>query len=255
MSRAPDARDRAAAPLALVVTCEHAGADLPFDLVERFADLRALLETHRGFDRGAISVFARLAGHAAASDFSTTSRLVVDLNRSVGHPRLFSEATRPLARDEREQVLRAHYWPYRTRVEERIAKLIDGGKRVLHVSVHSFVAVLDGIVRNAEIGLLYDPSRRLERSISLEWRRQLRAVSANELRVRMNYPYKGVSDGFTRHLRTRFADSVYAGLELEVNQSLLDGSSSHFPVSLIGRIEQSLLATHEKMSYTGPTKP
>ena len=36
--------------------------------------------------------------------------------------------------------------------------------------------------------------------------------------VRFNYPYKGISDGFTKYLRTRFTGKQYIGIELEVNQ-------------------------------------
>ena len=41
------------------------------------------------------------------------------------------------------------------------------------------------------------------------------------LRVRMNYPYRGVSDGLTRALRRRHGDRDYAGIELELNQELI----------------------------------
>ncbi|MCA9519950.1 MAG: N-formylglutamate amidohydrolase [Myxococcales bacterium] len=223
------------------MSCEHGGNDVPAWLRPRFRQLDALLETHRGFDRGALALFGRLERHAAVSAWSTTSRLVIDLNRSLGHPRLFSEATRPLQREERERIVREHYLPYRQRIEEQIATRIADGQRVLHVSVHSFVAVLDGVVREAEIGLLYDPKRSLERQLSLEWRRQLRAGDPR-LRVRMNYPYKGVSDGFTRYLRTRFDDASYAGIELEVNQSQLCGERTSFPEALGALIERSLVA-------------
>ncbi|HSM16922.1 MAG TPA: hypothetical protein VK845_07985, partial [Gemmatimonadales bacterium] len=33
-----------------------------------------------------------------------------------------------------------------------------------------------------------------------------------------NYPYRGNTDGLTRHLRSRFPPSAYLGIELEVNQ-------------------------------------
>jgi hypothetical protein len=42
----------------------------------------------------------------------------------------------------------------------------------------------------------------------------------------LNYPYQGTSDGFTTHLRKKFPDSQYVGIELEVNQKHLDASAS-----------------------------
>ena len=44
---------------------------------------------------------------------------------------------------------------------------------------------------------------------------------APELRVRRNYPYAGKGDGLTSHLRVRFAQSDYVGIELEVNQGIV----------------------------------
>ena len=42
-----------------------------------------------------------------------------------------------------------------------------------------------------------------------------------DLRVRRNDPYAGKGDGLTSHLRLRFAQSDYVGIELEVSQSIV----------------------------------
>ena len=52
------------------------------------------------------------------------------------------------------------------------------------------------------------------------WKESL-AASAPKLRVRRNYPYAGKGDGLTSHLRLRFAQSDYVGIELEVNQGIV----------------------------------
>jgi hypothetical protein len=39
--------------------------------------------------------------------------------------------------------------------------------------------------------------------------------------VRRNYPYAGKGDGLTSHLRRRFRNGVYVGIELEVNQEIV----------------------------------
>jgi predicted N-formylglutamate amidohydrolase len=90
---------------------------------------------------------------------------------------------------------------------------------VWHVAVHSFTPVLDGVVRTADIGLLYDPRRPRELVTARAWRAALRDT-VPALRVRSNYPYRGVSDGLTRALRRRLGDRDYVGIELEVNQRL-----------------------------------
>jgi predicted N-formylglutamate amidohydrolase len=89
--------------------------------------------------------------------------------------------------------------------------------------VHTFTPRLGDEIRNAEIGLLYDPKRSGERRFSRLWREAIGAA-APDLRVRMNYPYRGADDGLTTHLRRRFPASRYLGFELEVNQALAAGS-------------------------------
>jgi hypothetical protein len=46
-------------------------------------------------------------------------------------------------------------------------------------------------------------------------------LAAHGLRVRMNAPYRGTSDGFTTQLRRRYAATRYWAFEIETNQALL----------------------------------
>jgi predicted N-formylglutamate amidohydrolase len=110
-----------------------------------------------------------------------------------------------------------YYRPYRRRIESEIGRLCSRGKGILHLSVHTFTPVLKGKMRFADIGLLYDPSRRREALFCRKWKLALRGEDPT-LRVRLNYPYSGRSDGFTTHLRTLFGEEVYLGIEIEVNQ-------------------------------------
>lgn len=205
-------------PLSLLITCEHGGNRVPPRYRPLFKGHAALLASHRGWDPGARVMAQELAAALGAPLYvSTTSRLLVDLNRSPGHPRLYSEATRAVPPETRREILAAHYLPYRNRIETHIANEVARGRRVVHIAAHSFTPVLHGEVRNADIGLLYDPARRGERSLCLVWQAALRQMSP-ALRVRRNYPYRGTSDGLTAHLRKRFGDREYAGIELEINQ-------------------------------------
>jgi predicted N-formylglutamate amidohydrolase len=151
---------------------------------------------------------------------ATISRLVVDLNRSIGHPQLFSAATRGAPAALREKMLERHYRPYRMRVERLVRQAVSRGRRVIHVSSHSFTPALHGEVRNADVGLLYHPGRRGEVALCARWKASL-AQSAPRLRVRRNYPYAGKGDGLTAHLRRRFPSRLYVGIELEVNQRIV----------------------------------
>jgi predicted N-formylglutamate amidohydrolase len=202
----------------VLVTCEHGGNHVPPAYRTLFHGQQRLLRTHRGYDAGALRLAQDLAGRfGAALACSRTTRLLVDLNRSPGHRRLFSELTRGLPRPAREEILAHHYRPYRDAVERQIESVIGSGRRVVHISSHSFIPELDGVVRSADIGLLYDPGRAGEKALAARWRLALRALEPG-LSVRCNYPYRGTADGFTAHLRHRYPAGRYVGIEIEVNQ-------------------------------------
>jgi len=88
---------------------------------------------------------------------------------------------------------------------------------VIHLSSHSFTPDLDGKVRNADIGLLYDPARPGEADLCERWKAALSACAPG-LRVRRNYPYAGKGDGLTAWFRRRLSPAAYMGIELEINQ-------------------------------------
>jgi predicted N-formylglutamate amidohydrolase len=206
---------------AFLVTCEHGGNRIPTAHRTLFLEQRALLDSHRGFDAGALVMARELAGSLGAPLVaSITSRLLVDLNRSIGHRALFSSATRAAPAETRAQVLEEHYRPYRDRVEGIVRQAVSRARRAVHISSHSFTPELDGRIRMADVGLLYDPRRHGEVEMCSRWRDSL-AELAPELRVRRNYPYSGKDDGLTSHLRKRFSETEYVGIELEINQSIV----------------------------------
>jgi predicted N-formylglutamate amidohydrolase len=186
-----------------------------------FAGWERRLESHRGFDAGALSMARDLASAMNAPLVaSRVTRLLVDLNRSVGHPRLHSAALSGVSSDEFERILRDHYAPYRRRVEHLVALGAERRPPVVHVSSHSFTPRLAGEARRADIGILYDPSRPGERALASGWKSALRRLDPG-LRVRRNYPYEGKNDGLTSHLRERFGPRAYIGVELEINQAIV----------------------------------
>lgn len=207
-------------PDRVVVTCEHGGNRVPKEYEACFRGRRSAVDSHRGFDRGALVVARLLARELNAPLFySTVTRLLVDLNRSRGHPRLFSEFVRETSPETRSRILDRYYRPYRREVERSIERVISEGDRVLHLGVHSFTPVWDGFLRNADLGLLYDPSRRPERGFAVSLQRVL---DFRELRIRRNYPYRGSADGFTTDLRRLHPPSGYLGIEIELNQGSFD---------------------------------
>jgi len=206
----------------LVVTCEHGGCDIPHPYAPLFSGRQVLVHSHRGWDAGALELGRQIADsfgvplHAA-----TTTRLLVDLNRSLGHRQLFSEITRPLSVACRREVIDRYWRPHRQAVEGEVARHIASGGRVIHVATHSFTPTLDGRQRSADVAWLYDPRRQAESVFARAWMMDF-ASRAPGLRLRRNYPYRGRDDGLTACLRKRHPDETYVGIELEVNQGIVE---------------------------------
>ena len=196
------------------MSCEHGGNRIPPRYRRLFRGSAGLLASHRAYDPGALTLAHDFAGAFRARLFyATVSRLLVELNRSPGHPQQFS---RRVPRELQDELVERYYRPYRQQLEARVAASVRRGRRVVHLSCHSFTPILAGVRRDADVGLLFDPRRRPERELCAAWQARLRQLS--DLRIRKNYPYRGSADGLTTYLRTRFAERDYLGIELEVNQ-------------------------------------
>ncbi|MDO8299456.1 N-formylglutamate amidohydrolase [Lacisediminimonas sp.] len=220
----------------VVVSCEHGGNRVPSRFRPLFREHWQLLHSHQGYDKGALRL-AREMSEALGGDhhYCVVSRLLVDLNRSVGHPGHFSPITAALDPAVQDDILDRYYHPYRAAVEHSIAAAIGGGRHVLHLSCHSFAREIDGRQRTAEVGLLFDPVRHTELIACRTWQQSL-AQRMPALTVRLNYPYLGVDDGLITTLRGRFPDPRYAGIELEVRHDALAD------VAVRGALVQTLAA-------------
>lgn len=202
----------------LVLTCEHGGNRVPGAYAHLFRGARRALESHRGWDPGALALAKTFQRRLRAPLFSTNvTRLLVEPNRSLAHSDLFSEFTADLDGITKKVILDRYYHRHRNRIESWIAEQTDADKSVVHLSLHTFTPQLKGQRRNADLGLLYDPRRPREKSFCDDWHTVLNQLRP-DLRIRRNYPYLGKSDGFTTQLRKSFAADQYAGIELEVNQ-------------------------------------
>ncbi len=212
----------------LVITCEHGGNRIPGRYHCLFKANQDLLDTHRGFDHGALSMAKDLAAaFKAPLVASTVSRLLVDLNRSIGNPNLHYEAVRKQPSEVKDSILKQYYQPYRTQAEHLVRQAIVDHGKVIHLSSHSFTPELNGKVRNADIGLLYDPARPYEVALCEQWKLALKA-HAPELSVRRNYPYEGKGDGLTSWFRQRLPPDTYMGIELEINQKHIVKAARHW---------------------------
>jgi len=199
----------------VIITCEHAGNEVPPEYQHLFAGNDDVLASHRGWDPGAHAIAARLAEKLDVPFFfCNTSRLIIETNRSVDHPQLFSAFTQSLPEQEKQKLLKSIYMPYRTNVEECIRSIL---KPVLHLSIHTFTPVLGGVPRDVDIGLLFDPARTQEKKVCEVLQKSL-VATLPAWKIKLNEPYLGIDDGFTTYLRTKFSDDAYAGVEVEVTQ-------------------------------------
>ena len=204
----------------LMLTCEHASNQLPAAFKK--AVPTEVLKTHRAYDIGAVQVFRKLVRFAKPEFYSEGkfSRLFVDLNRTITNKSAFSEyyealESRDKAEAEKAKAQATAYWKeYRDNVEKFIVS--NKGAPIVHLGIHSFTPVLNGKVRNTDIGILYDPARPQERAYANIIKDEIKRLYP-AMKVRFNYPYKGSSDGLTTTLRKKFGPQ-YVGIEIEINQ-------------------------------------
>lgn len=199
---------------ALLITCEHGGNRVPATYRELLRGARDVLDTHRGWDPGALTLARELASAFDTTLYSCeTTRLLIDANRSLGHHALFSEWSRVLTPEERQRVVERWWRPHWDAAEA----FVRAHRSVLHLSMHSFTPVWNGSERRVDVGFLYDPKRRRELEL-VDAVKSALATRRPDLRLRRNQPYRGTADGLIPNLRRRFDERRYVGLELEVSQ-------------------------------------
>lgn len=202
----------------LIISCEHAGNEVPEEYRHLFEDNPEMLNTHRGIDIGALELTNTIAeAMEQEAHLHTVTRLLVDLNRSVQSPTLFSEYTKDQPQDVREHIFKKYYQPHRNRIEQKVEEIIGQGDQAIHLGVHTFTPEWDGEKRNVDIGFLYDPARQREDQFCRHWRKEVKSRCA-ELRMKMNEPYRGTMDGLTTYLRRNHPPEGYLGIEIEVSQ-------------------------------------
>lgn len=215
--------------LHFIISCEHASNAIPEEWAYLFRDGNEVLKSHRGWDPGALPLAKKLAKLLNVQEVVYPfGRLLIEPNRSLHHPKLFSEFTKNLSPSAKQKLIDEFWTPHRNEILKRINS-IRGEKSALHIGVHTFTPVFDGQVREVDIGLLYDPGREMEKSFCNALRKSLNAQFP-DLKIRMNQPYKGSADGLTTSLRKQFTPEEYMGIELEVNQKFSKLPESDYAV-------------------------
>ncbi len=202
----------------ILITCEHGGNKIPRKYRYLFAGNESVLETHRGYDPGALEMAKTIVKQLQCPFvYETISRLLVEQNRSYHHKEVFSEYSLKLSESQKSELIRKIYDPYHEKVDSSIATAIRKNIFINHFSIHSFTPVLDGELRNADIGFLYDPSRKAELEIVDSIKNQL-LNTIHGIKIRKNFPYRGNSDGQTTTLRKKYSEKHYSGIEIEISQ-------------------------------------
>ncbi|TWU02052.1 N-formylglutamate amidohydrolase [Neorhodopirellula pilleata] len=226
--------------MSLLLTCDTGGWKTPTRLRDRLApaeDFSGLqvaepdlipttisLPTdrlsRRGVDREAYFAARKLAHHGGSELICNEFRSdLVDVGRSLHHRDLFPPQVRALPVETRDAIIEEIYHPYRNRVQQRIAELLQTWSYVVHLSVRTFDAkTTGGDWQRGDLGLLYDPARKDELDWCLDLFDELFA-SVRELKVRRNHPHRGTNDSLTKSMRAEFPPDRYLGVELTLNRA------------------------------------
>lgn len=213
-----------------VVTCEHASNAVPDSVSLGVPE--PLLHTHSAWDPGARQVAEALGRRLLAPvELGRYSRLLVDLNRSSdnGHEVIPAvcygvevPANRDISESDRERRLRLFHAPYRAAVQAHIERALAACGRCVMISVHSFTPELDPLNRRFDVGIMFDRSIPAETKVvqALE-----RALKQRGLTFARNRPYDGQDDSVLTGYRRRWQPPEFLGIEIEINQGLIDGES------------------------------
>lgn len=199
----------------VVISCEHAGNQVPDEYIHLFKDGPEVLQTHRGWDPGAWPLAQFFASSLQTSCIGCEStRLLIEANRSEDSPELFSAFSKKLLPEQKGKLYKEIYQPYRN----QLRGMIEVAKKpVLHLSIHSFTPIWDGKERAVDIGILFDPDKKSEADYSARLKDTLEK-ELPDFKIRFNEPYRGTDDGITTWLRNFYPENIYTGIELEVNQ-------------------------------------
>jgi predicted N-formylglutamate amidohydrolase len=201
----------------LVLTCEHASAELPPGYGTLGLGRDEILD-HVGWDIGAAAVARHLAAEFAAPLVeSAYSRLLIDCNRDLADDDLIVAdshgvhvpGNRQLGPVERERRIADFYEPY----HDAIDRVMSAAAPRLLFSIHSFTPILRGRARGFDVGVLFDDHRDHAETL-------FAALAEQSFAARRNEPYSGL-DGLIFSARSHGHRHGIPYLELEINNGLL----------------------------------
>ncbi|MDD9876600.1 MAG: N-formylglutamate amidohydrolase [Magnetovibrio sp.] len=201
----------------LLLVCDHASRAVPAKL-DRLGLGDPAFERHIAFDIGAAGVARRLAESLDAQlVLAGYSRLVIDVNRPIGHPDSIVEeidgtpipGNAGLDEADKRRRIRELFEPYHDAVNRALARLWERGTPPALFSVHSFSPGYGGTPRPWDIGVLWNRDPR----IAVPLMEKLEALGLN---VGDNEPYSGQQLAYTIDMHGGSAG--LANCVIEINQ-------------------------------------
>ncbi len=203
---------------------DHASNTIPEMLGNLGLD-NAALGQHIAYDIGTKKLIHHLSQHLdAPALLAGYSRLVIDLNRSLGDdscmPEVSDNTTIPgnlnMSNEHRNQRIHSFYTPYRSAVDSMLHRFKQEHMVPAFISIHSFTPEMAGYSRPWHAGVLWDKDPR----IPVPLMKNLRA-HAEGFNIGDNEPYSG------KHLADYTIDhhAEAAGLphvSIEIRQDLIN---------------------------------
>lgn len=206
---------------AFLLICDHAGRRVPARL-GNLGVAPADWERHIAWDIGAAGVCASLGPLLDAMCIEQVfSRLVIDCNRTPGHPTsvpLRSDGTevpgnQGLSDAQIEARVTEIFQPYHSAIAAEIDRRQALGQPVVLIAMHSFTPVMGGFVRPWHAGVLHNRDPLLGRALAVH----LRAAGTH---VGDNEPY-AVSDESDYSVPVHAERRGLPYVELEIRQDLI----------------------------------
>jgi len=204
-------------PAPLLLVCDHASCAIPARLGHLgLAD--DVFERHIAYDIGAQQVSRHLATHLNAPLISAGfSRLVIDVNRPVGHPDSIVEeidgtpipGNLELDENAKRHRITELFEPYHDAVNRALGRIWERGVAPIIFSVHSFSPGFGAAPRPWDIGVLWNRDPR----IAVPLMEKLEALG---LKVGDNEPYSGQQLAYTIDMHGGSAG--LANCVIEINQ-------------------------------------
>lgn len=227
----------------LIITCEHGGNLIPKEFEPYLSIPFHILNSHMAYDIGALDIsnelYHNLLPHYKILYlYNEITRLLIDYNRSINHPKFFSQHSKTLPEKFKKHLIN-NYLKFRNNVKTFINESIESENMVIHLSIHSFTPIWKGKIRKTEIGILFDPQKQEEKQFAVILKNHIPLI------CHFNLPYRGTSDGHTQSLRNQFMKN-YIGIEIEINQKFIENSyiSKKIKKIIIEGIKKSLEIYH-----------